>query len=748
MRPTTRAVAATLLLLLAACAPPAPPPPPTATAAPTAAALAPTAFVLSPEGSVPPASPEQPRETATAVPLLPASPLPDPTATPPLPEELIDAATTGRLAPLRSVGLGGANGAAFTPDGAALAVGTTAGLAWLRLPGLTPARLDPVGGAYEVALSPNGTLLAHGVATADSAERSALRRAGDASLIFEMDGRNPAFSPDGLALVTSSLPYGAEQRAWLWSVSSSAPVAELAGGAPVWSPDGRFVATVEAPYDASPVTRLYDAADGGLLLELTATAPAFSPDGTQLAVTGAGQVELYGLAEADLRASVPVQDDAVSGFSADGARLLIVAGPDLIVWDLAAGAEAARFPAVNRSAEYGLVEGLSFAPDGGAVASLAPLLGDCPPGGVRVTATDDGRTLYEDNGSYQAVFSPDGGQLALNSGGAVRVVAMESGDSQALAFPAYEAVAFSPEGATMALSTVVGDGSGRTVGQVELWDVITSARRAALATDPDDFVYSLSGLRYSPDGARLSALARYGCAAVGMIKVITWDVASGRIVGEIDGIPPGLDSGAPTDRPPAVLAFAPDGSAAAWVDEEQQRLVLRRSDGAEAAIATEGPPTALAFSPDGAKLAVGHAEGNVSLLAVGSGEVEPLSIDLGDRPDPSVRQLFYSADGALLLVRTGGGSVFVVGAAGEQPQQLQLGAGFEILGLSADKGYLLAKLARSAIASDEGGVLFCELAGAGCVGQVDGAANDAALGPGRRLIAAVQDGRVVLWGVR
>lgn len=739
MRPLARALAGALLVLLAACAAPPPPPAPTATAAPSPAALAPTVHELSPEQTALPASPEQPRETATAALSLPASPLPDPTATPPLPDALIDEATAGRLAPLRSVGLGGAYGATFTPGGDAVAVGTTAGLAWLRLPGLEPARLDPVGEAYEVALSPDGALLAHGVLTPDFTERTALRRAGDASLIVELEGRAPLFSPDGLALLTSTLAYSDEERAWIWSVPSGSLVAELAGGAPVWSPDGRFVATVDAPYDASPVTRLYDA-DGGLLLELTATAPAFSPDGALLAVTGPGQVEVYGLAEADLRASVPVDDDAVSAFSADGARLLIVAGPDLIVWDLAAGAELERFPAVNRSAEMGLLEGLSFAPGGGAVASLAPLLGDCPPGGVRVTATDDGRTLYEDDASYQAAFSADGSQIALNPGSAVRVVDLADGASVEREFPTYEAVAFSPEGATMALSTVVGDGSGRTAGQIELWDVITGERRAALETNPDDFVFSLTGLRYSPDGARLSALARYGCAALGMIKVLTWDVASGQIVSEIGDVRPGIEGGALADRPPTVFAFAADGSAVAWVDELDQRLVKRDPNGAEAPIATGEPPTALAFSPDGVLLAIGDAAGNIYELAVSSGEAEDLAVDLGDQPGDAVRQLLYSADRAILLARTEGGRVVAVDRASGQTRELQIGADQEILGISADKRYLLA--------SDGEGMLFCDLDGGQCPGQVAGATSGGALGPGRRLIAAVQGGRVVLWGVR
>jgi hypothetical protein len=81
-----------------------------------------------------------------------------------------------------------------------------------------------------------------------------------------------------------------------------------------------------------------------------------------------------------------------------------------------------------------------------------------------------------------------------------------------------------------------------------------------------------------------------------------------------------------------------------------------------------------------------------------------------------------------------------VDKASGQTRELQLGAGQEILGLSADKRFLFA--------SDGGGMLFCDLDGGQCPGQVAGATSGGALGPGRRLIAAVEGGRVVLWGVR
>jgi WD40 repeat protein len=740
----------TSLLLLTACSAAPPPAAPTATVAPTAAAAAPTAEGLGPEATTAPTQ-AAPADTATAAPAPTATGSPqlalDPTATPPLPDALIDAATAARLAPLREFGLGGAYSPIFAPDGQHLIVGTSAGLAWLRLPGLTPARLDAVGAAFELAISQDGSLLAHGVDDPQNRERTALRRASDGTLLAEVDGRMPAFSPDGSAFATTALPYTDVTGTWLWS-ADGAPIAELQGEAPVWSPDGRLVATSEEPFEAPAITRVYAADGSGPLLELAGAAPAFSPDSALIAIAAEGQVELHATSDGALAGAVPmpgesVQGEAVSKFSADGSRLLVVGDTgsgslvyDLTVWDIAAGREVGVFPTLEDDDLIFSSDSL-FSPAGDALATQKQYPGDCAPGGVRVIATDDGQVLYDDNESYAAAFSLDGSRVAMRPGTSVRLVELGSGATIELDFAEYTAIAFSPEGATLAAAGFASDGSGRYGIQVELWDVITNQRRAVLATNPDDFVFNLRVLRYSSDGSRLSALVSYGCTAVGFNKVITWDLGSGEVVSEIGDVPSALDEGgAPIDGAPAVFAIAPGGERAAWVADDA--VVLRGADGANTTLAPPGLPTALDFSPDGARLAVGDETGVVTLYTLATGASSGLS--MGEGQVAPVVNLAFSADGQQLAGQANDGAVVVWGADGATIARLQGSKASESLALSADKRLLLAH-------GPDGTILY-DLAGGAEIGRLDGAASAAALGPGRRIIATLQGGRVIYWGVR
>lgn len=719
-----RLAALGLALALAACtgAPPAAEPT-AAPAAPTAVAAAPTA-----EPTVAPATPAP----ATATPPPTATPpRPDaaPSPTPPLPTALIGPETAGRLAVLRTVGLGGSYGSAFTPAGDALVVGTSAGLAWLRLPGLTSFHFAAVGPAIDVALAPDSTSLAHIVPSDDPAGRTALRRGADAALVAEVAGWAAAFSPDSATLATGS---AAEARAWLWRADDGARVAELAGTDPRFSPDGAYVATVERSYDRPSTTRIFSA-DGAPLLELPGLAPAFSPDGGLVAVSAGDLVEIYALPGGEPRASADVGEEAVAAFSPDGRQLLIVAGPDLIVWDVAAGRELRRLAGVNRG-EYVFDPGEPvFAPE--AVATFVLPLGDCPPGGVRLSAVADGAVLHEDDDSYGATFAPDGSRAALRLGDGVRVVELPGGAVEERELLAYEAVAFSPDGALMATAAISFDDDTRSVGRVELWDVAAGERRAALETAPEDFAYAFGGLRFSPDGSRLSALVRHGCAAVGFAKLVTWELASGAIVGEIPVEGATLDAaGMPQEIASRDLAFAGDGSAAVWRDPAGGLAVLQA--GREASLVPTGAEaTAVDLSADGAGVAFGTADGDVTIFAtLGSGG-RPLG-----RLGGAVEAVRFSADGARVAAAGGGEAVVWELAGGDEVARFALAEPAEELELSADGQLLLAR--------GPAGVAIYDLAGGAQVGLAAGAAGAADLGPGQRLLATVRDGRVLLWGAQ
>lgn len=718
-----------LAMLLAACAA-APPAGPTVSA-PTDAALGPTAEGLSPAETQPPVTPGGSNATATAAPPLPT--LAAATPTPPLPSALIGPETAGSLLQLRAVGLGYPYGAAFTADGAQLVVGTSAGLAWLRLPELELERLDPVGGVFELVVSPDGGLIAHGISGDSSKERSVLRRAADGALVAELEGAAPTFSPDGSTLATGVRAYAEPSKAWLWRASDGTRVAELAGGEPRFSPDGRFVATVERAYEAASTTRIYATDGSGPPLELEGAAPAFSPDGASVAVAQATQVVLYELPDGAPGATVPTGVEALPAFSDDGATLLIVDGADLIVWDLAAGAELRRLPNVNRAEEVFPPQEPRFARDGSAMASFELSLGDCPPAGVRLSATSDGRVIYEDDSSYSAAFSPDGSRAAMLPDLGVRVVDLASGASNERIMVGYEAAAFSPSGATLAASTITKDADSRLLGRVELWDIVTGELRATLESDPTNFVYSLSAMRFSPDGARLTALARYGCVAIGFNKLLTWDIATAALIGTGVEIPSLIDeSEVPTDSATNAVAFVGDGSVAAWRSEAGTPILWREGVGELELAATE-LPTAMAFTSDAQLLAVGDETGGVTIYSVADG-----SVGASFQAGAELRELRYSDDGALLVGLRFDDTVVAWGTDGAELARFAAGADSAGLSLSADKAVLAL--------IEPGGVALYGLEGGALLGRVEGAASDAALGPGRRLLASVRDGRVLLWG--
>ncbi|MCS6880700.1 MAG: WD40 repeat domain-containing protein [Oscillochloridaceae bacterium] len=708
----------TLLLALAltACASPpsAATPVPTATMAP----LAPTAAVIAP--------------TAPTVPTTVPEALPSPLATPELPATRLGPETVGRIARLRSIGLGGFASFALSDD--ALVVGTTAGIAWLRLPDLKLARFEAVGAAYDLALSPGGALLAHATPGDNEQGRAVLRRAADAAPIAELRGGTPRFAPDGNLLATSSPSYQLEDGVtWLWRATDGARVAELPGNAPRFSDDGRYLATVENRLTDPSITRVYPAGDNQPVLEVEGAAPAFSPDGGRVAVVLNDRVTIYSLPDGAKIIGVPGSLVSAVAFSPDGRDLLSVDGPDLIVWDLAAGRERRRLAGVNRAGDLPPAEEPRFAPRRDTLATLTPLLGDCPPGGARVSATTDGAVRYEDDASVSVVYAPDGKRIALGRNGQVRVADLAGGAVVERDLAAYTDIAFSPDGATLALAAVVSDENSRPVGQVELWNVATGTQRAVLATAPEDFVFALSGLRFSPDGRRVSVLARYGCAAIGFSKIVTWNIADGTILSAIGDLPPAVDeAGNPLDSAPQALAFAPDGSAAAWRGPEGN-LVLRRPNGEERTLKTPADPSALAFTDDGATLAIGVAAGEVWLLTVGDGALRNVG-----RTGSLVEALSFGPDGARLVGLAGGAAFIWDVAQGVQLDRWPVAPDASEPRLSADGQLLLV--------NTPGGPVFYATASGQQAGALKTPASAMALGPEQRLAATISGGQALLWG--
>lgn len=202
--------------------------------------------------------------------------------------------------------------------------------------------------------------------------------------------------------------------------------------------------------------------------------------------------------------------------SPDGKRLAASGRNLLLVWDVATGAEVARFDNPN-DRKHGMLAPAGFLPDGRLVAfgdnnavvldlekkKSAPLWKGAA---TRYTRRETGSAfqpyyIYADNSLGSAAVSPDGRLAAL--GGCyekdeeLRLVELESKQERVLrsAQGCAKDVAFSPDGSLVAFT--------RSSGTVELWDVSGGGRVASFKKE-DKHVY---GVAFSPDGKWLAVAA-------------------------------------------------------------------------------------------------------------------------------------------------------------------------------------------------------------------------------------------------
>jgi WD40 repeat protein len=443
---------------------------------------------------------------------------------------------------------------------------------------------------------------------------------------------------------------------------------------------------------------------------------------------------------------------SVSRFTPDGARLLIVAGADLVTWDVAAGRELGRLPDVSIAGEPSEVEGrlisggvrgrLVFSPGLGAVASIPPHTDACGPLGVRVSATGDGRVLYEDSVSEAARFSPDGGQVALLSGAGVRVVDLTSGAVADARLGGYRAIALSPRGGALAAARVTPDLRGGAAAEVELWDLATGELRSTLRTDPRDDVVEVGDLRFTQDGSRVAALVGHRCEPLRSFKAVAWDTATGEVTAEAGPLPNWLtvdgEIGEQSNQVDPSVAFAPDGRAAAWTDNSGQITLWRPEGDQEIA----GPYTILlSFSGDGRLLAAADNEGGVRLFSLPEGRLEK-SWRVGPDAEWTASAFGFSPDGSRLITP-------LVGPRGDAAFALwELPDGRLIARVAEDTGAISLSADNELVAvASYGQITFYDGAGGALRSQgLD--ASDAVLAPDRRLLATLTRGMVVIWGAR
>jgi uncharacterized protein with WD repeat len=265
-------------------------------------------------------------------------------------------------------------------------------------------------------------------------------------------------------------------------------------GAMAWSPDGELLALSHAEgillYDTDTFTmpRMLE------IERLIALKVFFSPDATLLGVVeNSAVVRLYDVATGEELIAFEGHDNRVldAAFSPDG-TLLATASQDRTVrlWDVATGQEVRILEGHNSA-----VTSVVFSPDGTALASAS--------GDVRLWDVESGRqiAIFSIRGMVVAaignlLFSPDGDVIVTTQGARIRLWDVASGnellvieDEESTRQPGK--IVLSQDGSLLAV--IRGD-------VVQLWDAGTGGLLGKL----EGSERSVSAVAFSPDGTTLA----------------------------------------------------------------------------------------------------------------------------------------------------------------------------------------------------------------------------------------------------
>ncbi len=267
---------------------------------------------------------------------------------------------------------------------------------------------------------------------------------------------------------------------------------------------------------------------------------AFSRQGEMFAVgayEGEGGVTVWDLVTGDvmLRRWEGVDIHAVA-FSPDGRTLAAAGEGEIRLWDFGWKAEK-TVPGGAGAAS--IVGSLAFSEDGRTLASGVLIKSEADVTCVHISDIESGKTRGIPETcveSSSVAISPDGETLAADGGaGTLSLWRLPNGAGRrdiSTGLPCINAIAFSPDGAILALS---GDVS------IQLWDPVKGIRLGEMK-DPTGDVFCLA---YSPMGDRIATAGG---------RVVLWDVATRAEVGVVED-----------DYEDAVfgIALSPDGEIAA-----------------------------------------------------------------------------------------------------------------------------------------------------------------------------------------
>ena len=531
----------------------------------------------------------------------------------------------------------------FSPDGALVAAGSDELSVWEAASGALRASWPQPSWVTAVAFQPGGGLLATGhddgaVRLWDLARQEVVRELKGhgrsvSALAFRGDGRRLASAGEDRAICIWDVDSGAavgsllghhdripalawhpagrrllsagwDTTARVWDVETGEPIILLnshAGQvqAVAVSPDGKLVACA----DSANAVHVWDAERYRTLQVLRRHAGevrclTFSPDGQLLAFGGAERVvHLWDARRggADHAAIDPLLSRTGLSVGPGGRLASLGAGTALRVWDTAGGTPA---PGLEGA---GALRAFAASPDGlWFAASRAEEGADArTPArntlGLWEAATGRFRCTLEGQPApiTALAFAPDSATLAAGGYQNSDVWLWEVAKAQpALLLPdaaggcSVEALAFAPGGRLLAVGGIDYLATSGLDGQVVLWDLAARTPAAALHG-------GAAGLSFHPSGRWLAA-----ASLVQSVRV--WDVAGGRLAGELLGH---LDA-------VTCVAYSPDGR---WLASggDDRTVRLWDADGVQRGmLELDTQVKALAFAPDGRHLFTGN--GNAS----------------------------------------------------------------------------------------------------------------------------------------
>jgi WD40 repeat protein len=412
------------------------------------------------------------------------------------------------------------------------------------------------------------------------------------------------FSPDGKRLYAVQ---GADGR--IWSVPDGRLVAVLRGGggfiAGGWTPDGRSILTA-----IGGVARLWDTATGAVRREVRVKAPrgeaftfaVLSADGQFAAIQdGERTVRLVRMSTGKTLGVLEGHLMPGRGFSRDGRRLLLVAGPrqGLRVFEVPSGRKV-----VALRSRLGIYDA-AFSPDGeriiaagegdtariwdvrtgklllelGGHGSDIPGVSFSPDGKLALTASEDstarlwdaatGRVLAVFAGHTLPVqfarFTPDG-RFVVTAGGGVRIWGVTGGAAAILRGHEGPVVSarFSPDGKSIISSDVFS-------GNARIWNVVTKRQSSALEPPKPPGTERHLFAEFAADGRGMLTSGFIGEGGIDQEPVRLWDLATGKVLGEFPPPQEGEECRKlPCPAPDAALS--PDGTRLAMIEEHGASL--------------------------------------------------------------------------------------------------------------------------------------------------------------------------------